>query len=440
MTTSTTPTPPGSPGRPELRERVQGLKLPKPEERPPSGKAGWFFAFLGVALASWFFALWWTRSSDLLFQSFEQPVEATSTTPKTTPAGAASPAKSSGTTAAATDAIALESKGYIIPAHQILVSPKVSGMITRLCLEEGLRVDKGSILAEIETIQYQADLDQARANRDLLKQRLLELEHGNRPQEILQADAELAEARATLAELEDQYQRQVTLRKSGASTEQSFVSAERKAEAQEQRVGQLEQAMKLMKEGPRVERIEAARAEVRQAEAQLTRSQWQLDNCTIKAPISGTILKKNAEEGNIVNPVAFNGSYSLCDMADLADLEVSLDIQERDIGKVFPQQKCQIRAEAFPERPYPGVVDRLMPIADRAKGAIPVRVKVRVPKDEEGVYLKPEMGALVTFYGTAPKPEAVKQPEPEEADKPAKDAPTAKEPPAETPAASSSTP
>ncbi len=49
-------------------------------------------------------------------------------------------------------------------------------------------------------------------------------------------------------------------------------------------------------------------------------------------------------------------------------------------------------------RVYEGVVSRLMPIADRSKGAIPVRVKLSVPRAEEGVYLKPEMGAIVTFY------------------------------------------
>ncbi len=127
-----------------------------------------------------------------------------------------------------------------------------------------------------------------------------------------------------------------------------------------------------------------------------------MDNCTIRAPISGTILRKNAEEGNIVNPIAFNGSYSLCEMADLSDWKSNLIIQERDISKVFAGQKCKIRAEAFPDRVYEGVVSRLMPIADRAKGAVPVRVKITIPREEEGVYLKPEMGAIVSFFAANP--------------------------------------
>jgi len=157
-----------------------------------------------------------------------------------------------------------------------------------------------------------------------------------------------------------------------------------------------------MIDGPRQERIDSARAEVKQAEADVAKAKWRLNNCRILAPISGTILKKNAEEGNIVNPIAFNGSFSVCDMADLSDLEVSLDIQERDVSRVFKGQKCRIRADAFPDRVYYGVVSRLMPIADRAKGAVPVRVKLTVPADEEGVYLKPEMGAVVAFLNGPP--------------------------------------
>ena len=67
------------------------------------------------------------------------------------------------------------------------------------------------------------------------------------------------------------------------------------------------------------------------------------------------------------------------------------------MSKIFRGQLCQVRPEAFPERVYEGQVSRLMPTADRAKSAIPVRVKLKVPKEEEGVYLKPEMGAVVSF-------------------------------------------
>ncbi len=229
------------------------------------------------------------------------------------------------------------------------------------------------------------------------QQKLLELENGNRKEDIDQAEAELQEAQAQRSQLHAEWQRISQLRKSGVATQSEYDLAEANFKASDRRVERLQKAYDLMLAGPRQERIDAARGDLALAKAELTKAKWRLDNCTIRAPISGTILIKRAEEGNIVNPIVMNGSYSLCEMADLSDLEVELKIQERDISKIFKGQKCKIRAEAWPDRVYEGYVSRLMPIADRGQGAVPVRVKISVPPDEEGVYLKPEMGAVVTF-------------------------------------------
>ncbi len=55
-------------------------------------------------------------------------------------------------------------------------------------------------------------------------------------------------------------------------------------------------------------------------------------------------------------------------------------------------------AEAYPDRPYKGFVSRIMPIGDRAKAAVSVRVKIDIPAAEAGQYLRPDMGARVTFF------------------------------------------
>ena len=120
-----------------------------------------------------------------------------------------------------------------------------------------------------------------------------------------------------------------------------------------------------------------------------------------RGPDLGTILKKNAEIGNLVNPIAFAGSTSLCEMADLSKLEIEVSVQERDLHLVHDGQDCQVWAEAFPNHKYTGRA-RLMPIADRGKGAVWVRVEVLdIPAAEEGVYLKPDMGAMVIFWKDA---------------------------------------
>lgn len=399
-------------------DKVRALRLPQGGAGTARrGSLGWFFCIVLVAVI-----VWLTMRERAIRAKFEQILASgeyvTAGSAPESPASNGNPGgapaertSSQAPTAASVGEIALESKGYVIPAHQILVSPQVSGRLLRLFVEEGVRVTKGDVLGEIETTEYESDanrsmaqLARARATLELNKARLLELNNGSRPEEIEQAKAELAESQAQLAQLEAEWKRNKLLVPAKVITQQDFEVIESKYLAQQQRVEKLAAALSLAELGPRRERIESARAEVGQAEAEvqlaaaeLIKAQWRLDNCKILAPISGTILKKNAEEGNIVNPIAFNGSFSVCDLADLSDLEVSLDIQERDISRVFKGQRCKIRAEAFPDRVYEGVVSRLMPIADRAKGSIPVRVKLSVPADEEGVYLKPEMGAVVSF-------------------------------------------
>ncbi len=387
-----------APATVKLEDRVRSLRLPDPAPRRASGTS-WFvwgllLFFMGTTGYLGYLQFGKPRAADM---PTANPAETTITsgdvkTPQTE-------TNASATSAASSGSVVLESKGYIIPAHQILVSPKVSGMIVTLNIEEGQQVKAGDVLAVIEDIEYRAEYDRAMAALKSNQERLRELENGTRPEEIKQAQAELEEAKAQLLKAEITWKRNKDLLARKALSQQEFDVSESEYHAMQRRVDRMSSGLKLAEEGPRPERITTARSEVSQTQAELNKAEWRLGNCTIKAPISGTILKKTAEEGNIVNPIAFNGSFALCEMADLKDLEVDLSIQERDISLVFKGQKCKVRSEAYPQRIYSGYVSRLMPIADRAKGAVPVRVKLSIPADEEGVYLKPEMGAIVTFLG-----------------------------------------
>lgn len=373
--------------RPSLSDRVRSLRLPDQPSNEGSGLSWlpWLLCVvLGIStvvLGGMAFA---NRNTNGATRPTSQPVIAA---PGVAPAG---PAPAAGQ-------LVLESKGYIIPVHQIQVSPKVSGMVVKLKFQEGDKVEKDAVLAELETVDYLADRNRYRGALDAAWQRFLELWTGNRADEIKAAKAELEEARANREQLYLDWKRNFNLPKTAVAT-RDYELAEGAFKAADRKMARLEASYNLMLEGPRQERINCAWAEMEQAAADLTKAQWRLDNCKVRAPISGTILTKKAEEGNIVNPVAFNIAASLCEMANLADIEVDLNIQERDIASVFKGQPCTIRPEAFPKREYKGVVSRLMPIADRAKGAIPVRVKVTVPAEEEGVYLKPEMSVLVSFF------------------------------------------
>lgn len=305
--------------------------------------------------------------------------------------------------------IALESKGYIVPISLIQVSPKISGTVMNLYIEEGNPVRKGDTLAKLEVVEYKSDFDRTKAAVDAAKARLDELLRF-RPEEILQAKADWDDAVAQMDQANAKYARARRLKEGNAITPEDLEAAKSGFVSTESRAKRLELTYAMMKDkGPRDEKIKAAEADIRQAVADFEKADWRYKNTEVKAPIDGIILSKKTEEGNIVNPSAFsNGlSASLCEMADLFKMEVDLSIAERDISKVFAQQECRLRAEAFPDRIYRGQVSRIMPMADRSKGAIPVRVKIQfpavdskgepLPSETQGQFLRPEMGAIVTF-------------------------------------------
>jgi HlyD family secretion protein len=298
--------------------------------------------------------------------------------------------------------VVLQAKGYIVAAHPILVSPQVGGKVESLHIEEGMRVNQGQILAQLEVIEYEAKYRRALAKYESARLSH-ELSRTSYPEEVARARLDVEEAKADMRRTQDQLERAERLPPLTQSREEvqklrnEFAMLEARARRKEKDLT-LSQVAKL--------RVTTAEAEMEAARADMDEARWRLDNCTVLAPVSGTILTKDAEESNLVNAAAFNVTAKICQIADLSDLEVDLSIQERDIARIVVGQECLVVPEAFQNnkpflalhpKGYPATVSRLMPIADRAKGAIPVRVRVPVPRDEEGVYLKPDMGVIVSF-------------------------------------------
>jgi multidrug resistance efflux pump len=149
------------------------------------------------------------------------------------------------------------------------------------------------------------------------------------------------------------------------------------------------------KEGGSKGDLAVAQAKIELAQAQVTFAQNRLDSTLIRAPINGTILVKRADVGTLINPNATQGVASLCDLADLSSVEVEIWVPERELTKIAKGQKCQIQLDAFPQKTYRGSVARVLPIADRAKGAVGVRVRVEIPNKDDS--FRPEMAAIVTI-------------------------------------------
>ena len=263
----------------QLRERVRSLRLPREvtANRPRGRWLPWLLCAILVGGNAALGYLYWS----LLQQKADTP-ESRPTVASNAPANLVPVAP---TSSASSGGLALEAKGYIIPTHQILVSPKVNGMVVKLRITESDRVKKGDVLAELEDTEYRTDRDRAEAALDSARRNLAELEHGYRRNEIEQAAAELAEAEAQRVQLEADYKRSSDLLVKKVISQETYDVSLSKFQAMSRRVQRLALALKLMEEGPRIERIEAARAQVHEAEAELAKAKWRLDNCIIRADL-----------------------------------------------------------------------------------------------------------------------------------------------------------
>jgi HlyD family secretion protein len=152
--------------------------------------------------------------------------------------------------------------------------------------------------------------------------------------------------------------------------------------------------------GPRVEEIRAGAAQVQQMRAALDYAQTQLGDTEIKAPVSGTVLQRIVETGEMVTPSASGESgarTSVVALADLNDLQIELDISQTDFARLKMDQRAEIIPEAFPNLKYTGFIAEIAPEANRAKATVQVKVKVENPDDQ----LRPEMNARVNFLADA---------------------------------------
>src|SRR5262249_49951469 len=105
---------------------------------------------------------------------------------------------------------------------------------------------------------------------------------------------------------------------------------QRRLEEENVRAGEAEVAHA---EEAQKEKRQLGEAQLGQARADLAEADIRLQHCTVRAPADGTVLSKNVEVGSFVNPLAFGPAAHICEMADLSDLEIEVDIQERDIAR-----------------------------------------------------------------------------------------------------------
>ncbi|HEV2495705.1 MAG TPA: efflux RND transporter periplasmic adaptor subunit [Terriglobia bacterium] len=292
--------------------------------------------------------------------------------------------------------VVLNATGYIVAHHEIEVASKVVGRVAWIGVEKGDHVTVGQVLVRLEDSEYRAQLEQGKGNLANLEARLLEDQHGSRPEEIDQAKANLDQAKANLADAKVTLDRIKDLAKQGVMSHQQLDDAQAKYDDAAAHVVSLDKVYQLARLGPRQEEIDSLQGQVEQARGLVNYYQDQLDNTVIRAPVTGTILERAVEKGEFVTNgfVGDKGAKGyVVTLADLNDLQVELDINQNDFSKLHMGQKGIVTTDAYPDRKYDGVIAEISPKADRQKATVQVKVKVLQPDS----YLRPEMNASVAF-------------------------------------------
>ena len=273
---------------------------------------------------------------------------------------------------------------------EVRVGSRISGRVWRLRANIGDRVEKGQIIAELETAELDALIAQRRAELKLAEAKLAAFETLT-PEEVAQAEADVAsfEAGAKLA-AEDWKRQQALLEQHLVSRAAADAARDRhmvaEAELESER-----RALELVSAG-NAERRKQAAADVERAHAALERAQVDWSFTVLRSPIAGVIASVSTQEGETV--AAGLSAPTFVTIVDLERLQVNAYVDEVDIGKVETGQLAVFTVDAFPARDFTGRVAAIYPTATIQDNVVKYVVALDIADDYSGL-LRPEMTASV---------------------------------------------
>ena len=263
--------------------------------------------------------------------------------------------------------VAVVANGYVVARTKAAVSAKIPGRLAVLNVSEGSRVEKGAIIARLDNADYAAAVGQAEAG-------------------VASAKATLIEAQSDRDQMQRDYVRvrDIHAQNPNLVSPQDVENADSRARQADARFG------------AQSARVDAAAAALRVAQANL-------ENTYVRAPFSGTVLRKEAEVGEVVAPSVGGGLTrgAVVTMADLATLEVEVDVNEAYIARIHSDQQARITLDAYPDTAFRGAVRQIIPTADRQRATVQVKVSI-LDRDPR---ILTEMGAKVEFL-EVPRPVA----------------------------------
>src|SRR3954464_5927108 len=258
--------------------------------------------------------------------------------------------------------------GKVTPITKVEVKSKASGIVKKLMVDYGDRVKKGQLLAQLDKVEIEAQVEQSKAG----------LEAAEASLKSAQADYERAKVDAEGPDvplLKRAYDRAVNMAKDGVVSTSQLEDAQKNYELalNKQNVSKAQVAVLKAK-------IAQSQANVAQDQANLKQLEEQLSYTDIVSPIDGIVLSRDVQMGDAVSSILVLGSSAtlVMTLGDTSEVYVKGKVDESDIGKVYLGQRARIKVESFKEKTFDGKVTKISPMGVEKDNVTTFEVRVSI--------------------------------------------------------------
>jgi len=271
--------------------------------------------------------------------------------------------------------------GKVTPITKVEVKSKASGIVKKLLVDYGDRVKKGQLLAQLDKIEIEAQVEQSKAALEAAQANL----------SSTQADLERAKVDAEGPDvplLKRAYDRAVGMAKDGVVSVSALDDAQKNYEMALNKQNVSKAQVTVLKA-----KIAQAQAQVAQDQANLKQLQEQLSYTDIISPIDGIVLSRDVQMGDAVSSILVLGSSAtlVMNLGDTSEVYVKGKVDESDIGKVYLGQPARIKVESFKDKTFNGKVTKISPMGVEKDNVTTFEVRVSI--QNPGGELKAEMTA-----------------------------------------------
>ena len=278
-----------------------------------------------------------------------------------------------------------------VDLRQVALAFNNSERIAAVLVQEGDRVQRGQVLARLDSSRLEPQVAQAEARVAARRHAVERLRNGSRPEEIAQARANVASAKADATNARGQYERLETLAHNSAGrgvSQQDLDNAKAALDVAEAKLAVNQKVLDLAIVGARKEDIGQAEAELRADEAQLAFLRQALADIQLVAPIDAVVRTRLMEPGEMASP-----QKSVFSLAITDPKWVRAYVAEPDLGKLHTGMTASVVVDSFPDRRFEGWVGFISPVAEftpktvqteelRTSLVYEVRVFVKDPSDQ----------------------------------------------------------